>query len=130
MGLFDKVSEITKNATEKAGSTYEVTKLKLKINDQEKAINEKIIQLGTWCLAQAEAGAVLEGEGAEICAEIAACKKAIADIEAEIAGIKSAAPAAPAEPAPAASGKKFCSGCGTALASDAKFCHSCGAKQE
>ena len=129
MGFLDKVTEITKSATNKAGNTYEITKLKLKINEAEKTVNEKIIQLGSWCLAQAEAGVVFEGEGAEILAEIAAAKKTIADIEAEIADIKTV-PETPAEPAPAPAGKKFCLQCGTALAVDAKFCQSCGAKQE
>ena len=67
----------------------------------------------------------MEGEAAEICAEISACRETIAELQEEISAVRAARDFDESE-----TGVKFCPSCGEALTTEAKFCPRCGAKQE
>lgn len=85
MALMDKVSEFAKNASDKTVVMFETAKLNSKISAQEKTIAALTMRLGEYFLAQCDAGlVVMEGEAAEICAEISACRETIAELQEEI----------------------------------------------
>ena len=125
MALMDKVSEFAKNASDKTVVMFETAKLNSKISAQEKTIAALTMRLGEYFLAQCDAGlVVMEGEAAEICAEISACRETIAELQEEISAVRAARDFDESE-----TGVKFCPSCGEALTTEAKFCPRCGAKR-
>ena len=126
MALFDKVSGFAKNASDKTAVMFETAKLNSKISAQEKAIAALTLRLGEYYLAQCDAGTLaVEGEAAEICGEIAACRQNIVSLQAEIEAVRAARDFDESD-----TGVKFCPECGEALSSEARFCPRCGTKQE
>ena len=126
MALFDKVSGFAKNASDKTAVMFETAKLNSKISAQEKAIAALTLRLGEYYLAQCDAGTLaVEGEAAEICGEIAACRQNIVSLQAEIEAVRAARDFDESD-----TGVKFCPECGEALASEARLCPRCGTKQE
>ena len=165
MAFFDKLGQaaqkaaqgagnLAKSAAEGAGDMVGIQKLKIKINEQEKKINECKQVMGELTWQQYNEGLDHAADIEQQCLLIREALAEIDDLEAQIAAIKAekegraqaqpayaeppAQPAAPAPPvyaepvpeaAPAAGGSKFCTGCGAQLAADARFCGVCGAKQ-
>jgi len=90
MAFLDKLGSAARNVGDKAGSALEVTKLKGKIKDEEKAVAESIRKIGEFYYGQHKAGEALAGEAAGLCAQIDARNAAIEEAQAEIEKIKAA----------------------------------------
>jgi len=94
MAFLDKLGSAARNIGDKAGSAVEVTKLKGKIKDEEKAIAECVRQIGEFIYAQHKADEALPEQAAALCAQIDGHNAAIDETKAEIERIKAADPAA------------------------------------
>jgi RNA polymerase subunit RPABC4/transcription elongation factor Spt4/cell division protein FtsL len=125
MAFFDKLSEIAKTATDKAGVAVEVTKLNTKIGSERSKINNLKTQIGEFFIAQYEAGTTFQPEVMDLFAQIDACNGAIVELQAEIARVKEEK----TEPATAPSGAAVvCPSCGAQVGPGKKFCPECGGK--
>ena len=134
MAFFDKLTSVTKNAAAGAGDMIEITKLKAKIGEENKRIENLKTQIGDFYWQQAAAGQQLATEAADLAAQIQAALSQIDSYNAEIASIKAPdefaaptaayTPAAPTHAAAAAAG--HCPACGAAVVGGVKFCPSCG----
>jgi len=122
MAFLDKVGNLAKSATDKAGEMVEVTKLNTKINECKGKITASKTQIGEYYWTKYESGETLDDGVMEICAQIKAENDAIDQLNSEIQKIKgSSGGAGPA-------GQTFCTSCGTAVPSGKNFCSGCGAK--
>lgn len=127
MGLFDKISNMAKDATDKASDLLEIQKLNSRINDERSRITRLKQQIGDHYWKEFENGVALEPEPSEHCRQIAQANEQIKVIEAQIESIK----------ADGAGGEntvrmetKPCPSCGNNVEVGKKFCPECGYNME
>lgn len=123
MAFLDKLGGFAKSVGDKTGGMIEVTKLNMKINNENSKISEAQRQIGALCWEQFNQGKSFGVEVDAILQSIQESYKLIEDTQAEIKTIRESVAAA----APAAKGC-VCAACGAANAEGTKFCSSCGAK--
>ncbi|MDD6155218.1 MAG: hypothetical protein PUB39_06675 [Eubacteriales bacterium] len=98
----DMAKAAGKAASDKAGDAIEITKLKGKINGQNRAIDEAYIKIGKHYYDAYVKGADVDEDVKGFAADIDAAKKEIEDLNLQIAAVKADdddAPEAPAEEA-------------------------------
>lgn len=115
MAFFDKLNKMANVATEKASGAIEVGKLNLKINTEEKKIEEATKEIGTCLLRSLDAGQDYDEAIMQLYEEIKTARAAIASIKAELANI---------------TGALICATCSAKNPPESKFCRECGAKLE
>ena len=115
-----KANSLAKDAASKANTAIENGKLSLKINNEEKKIDEFTLNIGELILDQLDGGETFDDE---IMALYSSIQAARADIE---ANRQSAGPA----DEDVDDGPAVCESCGMPLTEDANYCANCGAKVE
>lgn len=121
MALLDKLTALTKAATEKTGDMVELTKLNYRLSGEKTAIEEAKKKIGEHYWNKYASGQALDDEVTIFCQEIAAAESNISEIQAEIQAIKKVKERE--EPNP-----DVCSACGAKLTEGMRFCGECGAK--
>jgi len=124
MAFLNKVGNLAKSATDKAGEMVEVTKLNTKINESKGKITTSKTQIGEYYWKKYESGEGLDDEVMEICASIKAENDTIDQLNNEIQRIKGSTGGA----GQASGSGTFCTSCGAAVPSGKNFCAGCGAK--
>ena len=104
-----KANSLAKDAASKANTAIENGKLSLKINNEEKKIDEFTLNIGELILDQLDGGETFDDEIMALYSSIQAARDVI-----------TAARAGPA----------VCESCGMPLTEDANYCANCGAKVE
>jgi len=122
MAFWDKVTEVTKNVTDKTNDMLEVGRLNAKISATQKKIDEKVLIIGDYYLNLFDQGNMPVDELQEAYFDINQLREEIAALQAQINELKGV----PAD----AAGKTVCADCGAVLQSNAKFCASCGKRIE
>ena len=124
MGIFDKLSSMAKEATDKASDMIEIQKVNSKIGEEKRKISDMKEKIGEYYWEKHASGEQLEEEPTELCKGIDLAKEAIIKYEAEIKAIQGEAPSAEAQ----AEGveMKACPSCGVWVPSGKKFCPQCG----
>ena len=89
MGLIDKVKAAAKNADSKAGEKIDVSRVKSKIAEEKKAIDELYKNIGTTFYENKDKADPTKGLKT-MCKEIDKHKATIAELEAEIVSIEEA----------------------------------------
>jgi ribosomal protein L40E len=151
MAFLDRLNKMANVATEKASGAIEVGKLNLKVNTEEKKIEESTIKIGEALLLSLDAGQAYDEAIMQHYEDIKTARAAITSIKAEIANISGSliCPSCAAKNPPESKfcrecGTKLeteapaeepveiveilCSNCGASVASEEKFCTNCGAK--
>lgn len=113
-----KANSLAKDAASKANTAIENGKLSLKINNEEKKIDEFTLNIGELILDQLDGGETFDDEIMALYSSIQAARDVITAARADIeANRQSAGPA-------------DCESCGMPLTEDANYCANCGAKVE
>lgn len=115
MAFLDKLNRMANVATEKASGAIEVGKLNLKINAEEKKIEESTTKIGDCLLRSLDADQEYDEGIMQLYEEIKTSRAVIASIKAELASI---------------SGALLCPSCSAKNPSESRFCRECGAKLE
>jgi len=115
MAFLDKLNKMANAATEKASGAIEIGKLNLKINTEEKKIEESTAKIGECLLKSLDAGQDYDEGIMQLYEEIKTARAAIASIKAELATI---------------SGTLICPSCSAKNPLESKFCRECGTKLE
>lgn len=123
MGIFDKISNMAKDATDKASDLLEIQKLNSKINDERSRIARLKQQIGDHYLKQFEEGAMLDSEATELCSQILQIDEQISAIERQIESIKANGAS---EENTVRMETKPCPSCGSSVEVGKKFCPECG----
>ncbi len=121
MEFMDKVNEITRKITDKAGEVVEMGKLSAKIHSETADVDALKKQIGEICFGKYRAGDELDPEIEQVCAAIEKHKRNIAENQRKLKHMKESDPRTVD---PAADG--FCPYCGEKIGKDAKFCAHCG----
>lgn len=131
MALFDKLSDLAKNISEKTTDAIETGKLTNKINSEKNLAGEELKKIGAFYYERYMESGEAAPEVLEFCENAKAHYDAAEEAQAEINRIRAeseaAKEAAAAPVQPAVSGN-ICHECGTENAGGVKFCGSCGAK--
>lgn len=114
-----KANSLAKDAASKANTAIENGKLSLKINNEEKKIDEFTLNIGELILDQLDGGETFDDEIMALYSSIQAARD---DIE---ANRQSAGPAEDVDDGPT-----VCESCGMPLTENANYCANCGAKVE
>lgn len=125
-GAASRANILASEAASKANTAIETGKLSLKINNEEKKIDEFTLNIGELILDKLDNGEVLDDEVMALYSSIQACREVIAGARAEIEAKRQADQAGEADFTTAAA----CTSCGEPLAQDANFCSNCGTKVE
>ena len=92
MAFFDKITEFTKTATDKAGSMIEVNRLGMRVSAEEKNVAELVRKIGAYYVAKMDAGYEADEQDAEAIAyyrELLGVRETIEGLKADIAKLKS-----------------------------------------
>lgn len=116
--LFNKLSDMAKNAADKTGDMIEIGKLNAKISAEQANICTIKQSIGDYYYERFHTEEY-PTEVAELCQQIKLCEEAIASVQADIRTLKE-------ESHTEATGK--CPACGAANAPSTKFCGECGGK--
>lgn len=114
-----KATSLAAEAASKANTTIENGKLALKINTEEKKIDEFTLNIGALILDKLDAGERADDEIMALYSSIQACRDVIAQAQEEMEANRQTEGVAP-----------ICSNCQAPLATDANFCPQCGTKVE
>ena len=112
-GLGEALNKTAKVLSDRASSVYESSKIRSKINAEERSVEKMKNDIGDLIFSRYKGGEKFEGEIGQLCEEINERNHMIAKLESEIAGVH---------------GRKICSFCGKQIPADAVFCPSCGAE--
>ncbi len=88
MAFLDKLGDIAKTATDKAGDAVDIAKMNSKINGEEKNIAIAISKIGDYYLKKMDAGESLAPEVMEIYQKILESRAAIDDLNSQIVALK------------------------------------------
>ena len=88
MAFFDKLGDIAKTATDKAGDAVDIAKMNSKISGEEKNIAVAISKIGEFYLKKMEAGEELAPEVMEFYQKILDSRNAIEDLKSQITALK------------------------------------------
>ncbi len=125
MAFFDKITEFTKTATDKAGSVIEINRLGMRVSAEEKNVAELVRKIGAYYVAKMDAGYEAEEQDAEAAAyyrELLGVRETIEGLKADIQKLKKDGDKSNAD--------VKCSFCGHVNHANAKFCGECGSKLE
>ena len=121
-----KANSLAKDAASKANTAIENGKLSLKINNEEKKIDEFTLNIGELILDQLDGGETFDDEIMALSSSIQAARDVITAARADIeANRQSAGPAEDVDDGPT-----VCESCGMPLTENANYCANCGAKVE
>ncbi len=121
-----RANSLAAEAASKANTAIETGKLSLKINNEEKKIDEFTLNIGELILDKLDAGEILDDEIMALYSSIQASREVIAGARAEIEAKRQSDQAGEADfTSPAA-----CTNCGEPLTQDANYCANCGTKVE
>lgn len=115
MAFLDKLNNFASAASEKASGAIEIGKLNLKLNAEEKKMEEATLNIGNRLLLTMDEGQTYDEAIMALYAEVQASRAAVASIRSEIATL---------------SGVVLCSSCDAKNPPDSKFCRECGSKLE
>ncbi|MDF2839225.1 MAG: hypothetical protein K0S60_928 [Evtepia sp.] len=115
MAFLDKLNKMANVATEKASGAIEIGKLNLKINTEEKKIEESTAKIGECLLTSLDASQEYDEGIMQLYEEIKTSRAVIASIKAELASL---------------SGSFICPSCSAKNPPESKFCRECGTKLE
>ena len=121
MEFMDKVNEIAKKVSDKAGDVVEMGKLTAKIHSENAEADALKKQIGEICFGKYRSGDELDPEIEKLCREIEKHKHNIAENQRTLNRMKQS-DSKTVDPAAAG----FCPYCGEKLVKDAKFCPACG----
>lgn len=122
-----KANSLAKDAASKANTAIENGKLSLKINNEEKKIDEFTLNIGELILDQLDGGETFDDEIMALYSSIQAARDVITAARADIeANRQSAGPADEGVD----DGPTVCESCGMPLTENANYCANCGAKVE
>ena len=122
-----KANSLAKDAASKANTAIENGKLSLKINNEEKKIDEFTLNIGELILDQLDGGETFDDEIMALYSSIQAARDVITAARADIeANRQSAGPA----DENVDDGPTVCESCGMPLTENANYCANCGAKVE
>ena len=122
-----KANSLAKDAASKANTAIENGKLSLKINNEEKKIDEFTLNIGELILDQLDGGETFDDEIMALYSSIQAARDVITAARADIeANRQSAGPA----DEDVDDGPAVCESCGMPLTENANYCANCGAKVE
>lgn len=110
-GLGETLNKTAKVLSDRASSVYESSKIRSKINAEERTIEKMKGDIGTLIYSRYEEGEQFEGEIGRFCEEIREHLVKIRTLEQENASVH---------------GKKICPYCKKEVPLDAVFCPSCG----
>lgn len=109
--LGDTITKTTRDLGKKAGTLYEIQKIKGRISGEKMRIEELKAEIGNIVLEQFEAGVPTEDEIRAICEKIQQHKKILARYEDEASELK---------------GEKICPSCKKSVDRNVSFCPFCG----
>ena len=115
MAFLDKLNSFANAATEKASDVLESGKLNLKINTEERKIEQATLKIGQCLLRSLDAGQEYDESIMNLYEEIQASRTAISSIKADLTNL---------------SGVVFCPSCHAKNPPESKFCRDCGTKLE
>jgi len=121
MEFMDKVNEITKKVSDKAGDLVEKGKIHAKIHSENADVDVLKKQIGEICFGKYRSGDVLDPEVEKLCAKIEKHKQNIAENQRKLQRMKQTDPRT-VDPAAA----DICPYCGANMGKGAKFCPQCG----
>lgn len=124
MDIMDKVSDITKKVSEKAGDMWEAGKISAKIHSETAETDALKQKIGEICFEKHRAGETLDPEIEVLCGEIKKHRRNIAQYQKKRQQMKQAAEES------RSSADNFCAACGKSLSKGAKFCAHCGEEVE
>ena len=124
MALRDKLNSLAAEAASKANTAIENGKLSLKINNEEKKIDEFTLNIGELVLDKLDGGETFDDEIMALYSSIQAAREVIARARADIEASRQGEEAEEDALSPT------CSSCGAALSQDDNFCAHCGVKVE
>lgn len=122
-----KANSLAKDAASKANTAIENGKLSLKINNEEKKIDEFTLNIGELILDQLDGGETFDDEIMALYSSIQAARDVITAARADIEANRQSAGTVPEEEE---DGPAVCAACGMPLTEDANYCANCGAKVE
>ena len=124
MALRDKLNSLAAEAASKANTAIENGKLSLKINNEEKKIDEFTLNIGELVLDKLDGGETFDDEIMALYSSIQAAREVIARARADIEASRQGEEAEEDALSPT------CSSFGAALSQDDNFCAHCGVKVE
>ena len=124
MALRDKLNSLAAEAASKANTAIENGKLSLKINNEEKKIDEFTLNIGELVLDKLDGGETFDDEIMALYSSIQAAREVIARARADIEASRQGEEAEEDALSPT------CSSCGAALSQEDNFCAHCGVKVE
>ena len=124
MALRDKLNSLAAEAASKANTAIENGKLSLKINNEEKKIDEFTLNIGELVLDKLDGGETFDDEIMALYSSIQAAREVIARARADIEASRQGEEAEEDALSPT------CSSCGVALSQEDNFCAHCGVKVE
>ena len=122
MALRDKLNSLAAEAASKANTAIENGKLSLKINNEEKKIDEFTLNIGELVLDKLDGGETFDDEIMALYSSIQAAREVIARARADIEASRQGEEAEEDALSPT------CSSCGAVLSAEAVFCSQCGSK--
>ncbi len=84
----EKTVEFGKTVADKTGDAIDIGKLKMKISQEQKKIEEDKLRLGDYYYKKIQEGMDADAEAKAITEDIKACEKAIEELNAQISAIK------------------------------------------
>lgn len=122
MALRDKLNSLAAEAASKANTAIENGKLSLKINNEEKKIDEFTLNIGELVLDKLDGGETFDDEIMALYSSIQAAREVIARARADIEASRQGEEAEEDALSPT------CSSCGAALSQDDNFAHTAASK--
>lgn len=122
----NKANSLAMGAASKANTAIENGKLSLKINTEERKIDEFTLNIGELILDKLDGGETFDDEIMALYSSIQASRDVITAARADIEANRQSAGTAPEEE----DGPAVCAACGMPLTEDANYCAHCGAKVE
>jgi ribosomal protein L40E len=115
MAFLDKLNNFANAASEKASGAIELGKLNLKLNTEEKKMEDITLKIGKCLLQSLDAGQEYDEAIMDLYEEIQTARAAVVSIKAELANV---------------SGSLICPSCSAKNPPQSKFCRACGTKLE